>query len=427
MKIKERVKDPRDRNSNLSVLSWCLFDWGQSAFPTVIITFVFGTYFVRSVAASTVQGTALWGWSIGLSSVFVAALSPLIGSIADHTGHRKRWLLTFVIANAIATSLLYFTQPGPKYVLWALCFLAIANICYEFMQVFYNAMLTSIAPKGKIGRISGWGWAFGYFGGLVCLSIALFAFIQGGWLPQFKEINVRSCTLLVAAWVLIFAVPLFIFTLEFTQEKLHPKVAIQRGVAELLNTLRELKKYQNIFTFLVARLLYIDGLNTLFVFAGIYAGATFKMNYFEILIFAMLINVFAGLGAAYFAWVDDKIGPKRIISLSIAMIIVSGFSLLLIESKFWFWIISAILGLFVGPTQSASRSYMARIVPKHLTNQMFGIYQFSGRVTSFVGPVLVASLTQAFNSQRVGMSSIFVLMLMGLLVLTKVNSTKEHA
>ena len=369
----------------------------------------------------------MWGWAIGASSVLVAAFSPLIGSIADHTGYRKRWLLSFVITNALATSFLYFAKPSPKYVLWVLCFLAIANVCYEFMQVFYNAMLTSIAPKGKIGRISGWGWAFGYFGGLICLSIALFAFIQGGWLPQFNEVNVRSCTLLVSGWVLVFAVPLFLFTFESNPEKLPARVAIQRGVQELLNTLRELKKHQNIFTFLIARLLYIDGLNTLFVFAGIYAGSTFKMNYFEILIFAMLINVFAGLGAAYFAWADDRMGPKRIISLSVAMIIVSGFSLLLIESKFWFWILSAILGLFVGPTQSASRSYMARIVPKHLTNQMFGIYQFSGRVTSFVGPVLVASLTQAFNSQRVGMSSIFVLMLMGLLVLTKVNNTQERS
>ncbi len=424
--MKEQVKEPSDKKINfLSILGWCLFDWGQSAFPTVIITFVFGTYFVRSVAASSVQGTALWGWTIGLSSVFVAVLSPLLGSIADHTGNRKRWLFAFASLNAVATSLLYFTQPKAISILWALTFLALANICYELMQVFYNAMLPSIAPKNKIGRISGWGWAFGYFGGLACLSIALFAFIQSGWLSQVNEVNVRSSTLLVASWVLVFSIPLFVFTTDSMKEKISPRVAVKKGFTELLNTMKELKKYQNIFRFLMARLMYIDGLNTLFVFAGIYAGATFKMNYFEILIFAMLINVFAGIGSIYFAWMDDKMGPKRVITLSLVMMIFSGTLLLVIESKFWFWILSAILGLFVGPTQSASRSYMARIVPKHLTNQMFGIYQFSGRVTSFVGPVLVASLTQTFSSQRAGMAAIFFLMLIGLLILTKVPNMRE--
>lgn len=424
--MKERVREPSDKKFNfLSIMAWCLFDWGQSAFPTVIITFVFGTYFVRSVAVSSVQGTALWGWTIGLSSIFVAVLSPLLGSIADHTGSRKRWLSVFVGLNTFGTSLLYFTHPRASSILWALSFVGLANICYEFMQVFYNAMLTSIAPKNKIGRISGWGWAFGYFGGLACLSIALMVFIQSGWLPKINEVNVRSSTLLVASWVLVFSIPLFVFTIEPNKEKLSPSVAIKKGSSELLNTLKELKKYQNIFRFLIARLIYIDGLNTLFIFAGIYAGATFKMNYVEILVFAMLINVFAGIGSTYFAWVDDKIGPKKVIILSLIMIIFSGSFLLLIESKFWFWILSAILGLFVGPTQSASRSYMARIAPKQLTTQMFGIYQFSGRVTSFAGPVLVASLTQAFNSQRAGMAAIFALMFIGLVVLAKAPHAKE--
>ncbi|MCH9633010.1 MAG: hypothetical protein S4CHLAM6_13610 [Chlamydiae bacterium] len=423
--MREEIQEPSEKKSNfLAILGWCIFDWGQSAFPTVIVTFVFGTYFVRSVAASSVQGTALWGWTIGLSSVIVASLSPLLGSIADHTGRRKVWLITFVGCNVFATSMLYFTHPRVTSILWALIFLCIANTAYEFMQVFYNAMLPAIAPKSKIGRISGWGWAFGYFGGLACLSIALFAFIQGGWISSVNEVNVRSSTLLVAGWVLAFSVPLLLFTNDLIKDKLHPIYAIKLGMNELKKTIKELKNYQNIFTFLMARLIYIDGLNTLFVFAGIYAGAAFKMNYFEILMFAMLINVFAGIGAAYFAWVDDKLGPKFIICLSLVAIIFSGSALLLIRSKSLFWLLSAILGLFVGPVQSASRSYMARIVPKHLTNQMFGIYQFSGRVTSFVGPVLVASMTQIFNSQRAGMSIIFVLMFVGLLVMTKVPSTK---
>lgn len=418
--------NPNNKKSGvLGIFCWCVFDWAHSAFPTVIITFIFGTYFVRSVAHSNVEGTALWGWTMGISGIFVALFSPVLGSIADHTGRRKPWLLTFVLLNVLATALLFFTKPETTFITWALVCLIIANSCYEFIQVFYNAMMTSIAPKDKIGRISGWGWALGYFGGLVCLTIALFVFIRGGWLPTVNDVNIRSSALLVALWFLLFSLPLFLFTPDLEKTDVTVFESIKKGVGELLTTTKELKRYKDIFTFLIAHLIYIDGLNTLFVFAGIYAAGSFDMSYLQILIFAMLLNVTAGIGAGIFAWVDDYIGPKFTICLSLIAMIITGSALLLITSTHWFWIISAILGLFVGPTQAASRSYMAHLTPKELTNQMFGIYQFSGRITSFVGPVLVATLTKVYGSQRLGMSVIFILMFIGFLVLLKVPNVKN--
>lgn len=424
--MNEQVMNNENKKSKaLGIFSWCLFDWAHSAYPTVIVTFIFGTYFVRSVAPSTIQGTALWGWTMGLSGIFVAIFAPVLGSIADYTGRRKPWLMSFVLLNILATALMYLTKPDVAFVFWALAMLVFANSSYEFIQVFYNAMMTSIAPKDKIGRISGWGWALGYFGGLACLSIALFAFIKGGWLPKVDDVNVRSTALLVGAWFFIFSIPLFLFTPDLEKTEVGVFDSIKMGIKELLKTTRELKRYRDIFVYLVAHLIYIDGLSTLFVFAGIYAGSVFNMNYFQILMFAMLLNVTAGIGAGIFAWVDDYIGPKFTISISLVAMIITGSALLIITSKTWFWFLSAILGLFVGPTQAASRSYMAHLTPKELTNQMFGIYQFSGRITSFVGPLLVASITKLFDSQRLGMSVVFILMFIGLLVLIKVPNVKN--
>lgn len=396
---------------------WCFFDWAHSAFPTVIITFIFGTYFIKSVAPSTISGTAYWGWAMGISGLFVAIFSPILGSIADYSKKRKPWLAVFTLANVICTALLFFTQPSIYWIYWALVFVALANLFYELTQVFYNAMMVSIAPQEKLGRISGWGWGLGYIGGLVCLVLALFLFIENPRIPKNFSLNIRSTTLLVAGWFLIFAIPLFLFTPDEIGKKASFKESFQKGFQELWQTLKNIRQYKGIFIFLIAHLIYIDGLNTLFAFAAIFAAGTFGMNYMQILLFAILLNITASVGAALFAFVDDFKGPKFTICLSLICMVLVGSIILWIQSVTLFWILSAILGLFVGPVQAASRSYMARIAPKHLINQMFGIYQFSGRITSFIGPILVAIFTELFLSQRYGMSVIFIMMLIGLFVL----------
>lgn len=416
---------PRDKQlikaTPFQIFCWCLFDWAHSAFPAVIITFIFSTYFIRSVADNVVTGTAYWGWMMGISGFTVAILSPIMGSIADYTGRRKPWLGIFTFINILFTALLFFTKANPSYIWWALISLFIANVFYEFVQVFYNAMMTSIAPSNRIGRISGWGWGLGYFGGLICLILAFLIFIKGSYFSAIESENIRSTTLLTACWFLIFSIPLFLFTPDVKKKPTSLIKATLNGIAELLKTLKEIKKYRNIFLFIGAHLIYIDGLTTLFIFAGIYAAGTFQMSYTEIMYYAMALNITAGIGAGIFAWVDDFIGPKFVVVFSLIMMIALATIILIIKSKMWFWIFSALLGLFVGPAQAASRSYMARISPPHLTNQMFGIYQLSGRITTFIGPILVGSLTDLFKSQRIGMSVIVVMMFIGLLILLKVK------
>lgn len=414
----------KNHTSFRSVFSWCLYDWAHSAFSTVIISFIFGTYFIRSVADSTVKGTAHWGWTLGMAGVVVAIFSPIIGSIADYTGKRKPWLGFFTAITIICTALLFYTKPNLSWAIWALFFVALANIGYELAQLFYNAMMTAIVKPEKFGRISGWGWGLGYAGGLTCLAIALFAFIKGNLVTTENCLNVRAVTLLTAAWFLVFCIPIFIFTPDVAEEKMSHIEACKRGFKELNHTLREIKKYKGIFVYLLARLFYIDGLNTLFIFGGIFAAGTFDMSYLQILYFAIILNITAGIGAALFAWVDDWLGPKLTICISLVALIITGFIIICTTNVALFWVVAAILGIFVGPTQAASRSYMAHVAPKHLVNQMFGIYQLSGRITSFIGPFLVSTFTEIFKSQRVGMSTIFFMMIIGFFILLKAPKVK---
>lgn len=418
------LENPK-KAAGFQIFSWCLFDWANSAFATVVITFVFGTYFMRSVADSVTLGTAYWGWMLAASGIAVALLSPIWGSIADYTGKRKLWLAFFTGLNIVCTALLFFILPSPFYILPALILLFIANIAYEFTQVFYNAMMTSLTTEDRLGRISGWGWSFGYFGGLACLAIALFFFVRNGTIGTHMDVNVRSTNLLVAAWFLVFSLPLFLFVADEQKKGMPLLQASKKGIKELIHTFKQVSKYKNILLFLVAHLVYIDGLSTLFVFAGLYAAGTFHMSYSQILVYAMALNISAGVGAALFAWIDDWIGPKFTICFSLIMMILSGVVILLTTSVLWYWILSAFLGLFVGPVQAASRSYMARISPKEQINQMFGIYQLSGRITTFIGPLLVGSLTRAFHSQRVGLTTVFVMMLIGFLILLKVPKPEK--
>lgn len=403
--------------TKFGLFCWCVFNWAHASFPTLIITFIFSTYFTRAIVHNTVMGTSYWGWGIGISGILVAISSPFLGSINDFTGRRKPWLAIFTLICIICTALLFFAKPNHHWMWYALILVGLGNIAYEFTQLFYNGMMVSIAPRDYIGRLSGWGWALGYIGGLTCLAIGLFCIIKAPWIPSTQSLNVRATTLLVAVWFLIFAIPLFIFTPDLKRSPLAFIDACQKGVKQLYRTFHQTREYKGIFIFLIGYLIYTDGLNTLFILGGVFASGSFHMNYTQILIFAILLNVTSAIGAFGLAFVDDWVGPKFTICLSLIATIIVGSVILFVYQDRWFWILAAILGLFVGPLQAASRSYMARIAPKHLVSQMFGLYQIAGRITAFLGPILVGTFTDLFQSQRVGMGLIPILLLLGLVIL----------
>jgi MFS transporter, UMF1 family len=406
-----------------AVAGWCLFDWANSAFPAVITTFVFATYFTQGVASDPITGTAQWGHALAVAGLIIALLSPVLGSVADLTGQRKAWLAAFAALNVVAVASLWFVRPSPDSVWLALVGIAAATVAFEIACVFYNALLPDLAPPSHIGRISGWGWGLGYLGGIVCLAVVLVAFVQAE-VPAFgldkaTAEHVRAAAPFSALWYALFALPLFFWVREPAGKTLALAEAVRRGVIDLRTTLSTLSRpdHRGMAWFLLAQMIYADGLTTLFAFGGIYAAGTFGMELPEVITFGIALNLTAGMGAFAFAWLDDRLGARWTIATGLSALIIVSVALLLIESKAWFWGLGLLLGAFFGPVQAASRSMVARLAPPTHRAQMFGLLALSGRVTAFVGPALLGWATVAAGSQRAGMATILVFFAAGLAIL----------
>lgn len=410
-----------ERKDRLGLASWCAYDWANSAFPTIVTTFIFPVYFTQAVAENPIQGAAQWGYTVAASSLVVAFAAPPLGAIADHLGRRKPWLLAFTLLTAAATAALWWVKPSPQYAFLALTLYAVAAASFGFAMVFYDAMLRSIAPPGYIGRISGWGWSLGYAGGLLCLVIALLAFIEAdpppfGLSAALRE-HVRATSLLVAAWFTLFSIPIFLFTPDRPARNTSFHDAIQSGLLGLHGSLRTILNHEPLARFLLAYMLYANGLNTLFAFGGIFAAGAFGMSLTEVLYFGIALNVTAGLGAAGFAWIDDLIGSKKTIMVALCAVSSLGLALVLVRSETVFVVLGCALGLFVGPAQAAGRSMMAKLAPHDLETEAFGLFGLAGKVTVFLGPLVLGLATQVSGSQRVGMSTVLVFFVAGILVL----------
>ena len=402
-----------------AIWSWSLYDFANSSFTTLIVTFVYATYFTQAIADDPIRGTELWSRGVTITALVVALCSPVLGAIADRGGYRKLFVVLATLICVAATAALYTVMPGQ--VVAALVLVVIANIAYELGTVFYNAFLPDLAPPGRIGTVSGLAWGLGYIGGLLALAFALLALVQPevpwfGFSTEGGE-NIRATNLVVAAWFFVFSIPLLLWVPEDRSRASVSGRVIVEAFSQLKHTFVEIRKYRHIVRFLFARLLYNDGLVTVFAFGGIYAAGTFGFAFEEVLLFGIVINVGAGLGAAAMGLLDDRIGGKRTIMISLVGLIAASLLAILATSPLWFWVAGILLGLFVGPNQAASRSLMGRFVPHELENEFFGFFAFSGKLTAFIGPFLLGVLTAAFDSQRVGISIVVVLFALGLVLL----------
>ncbi|QJB55595.1 MFS transporter [Pseudodesulfovibrio sp. zrk46] len=416
-------------SSRRGLAAWALYDWANSGFAALVQTFVFAAFFARAVAENETLGTAMWGNMMGAAGLLIGLGGPLLGAVADHTGRRKPWLAVFTALCILCTGLLWFVQPDPSFVWLALLLAGLGTIGSEYAMIFYNAMLPDLADDKSIGRWSGWGWGLGYAGGLVLLIIALYGFVeQGAWfgVPREQAMHVRAVMPLTACWYLVFCLPLFFLSCDRQSTGVPLGTAMGLGVSQVRNSLRHVRDYKDIAIFLLARMLYNDGLTTMFAFGGIYAAGTFGMSPSEVIIFGIGLNVTAGLGAAGFAWMDDKVGPRKTILVSLAGLTLCCGLILTVESLTLFWIFGLAVGIFVGPVQASSRSYLARVAPPELRGEMFGLFALSGKLTSFMGPLLVGWLTLASGSQRVGMSSVIVLFVLGLAGMMFVPPAVKH-
>jgi UMF1 family MFS transporter len=412
-----------------AIWSWALYDFANSPFTTLVVTFIYPVYFTQAIAADEITGTAQWSRAVTITALVVALASPFLGALADRGAYRKLFVAVATLVSTAATVALYSVLPGE--VLLALVIFTIANIAYELASVFYNAFLPDIAPPGRVGSVSGWGWGVGYIGGLLALAVALATLVQPEvpWFGFTKELgeNVRATNLLVAVWFVVFSIPLFLWVPEDRSRRAPAGRVMREAGVQLLRTFKEVRTHRETWRFLLARLIYNDGLVTVFAFGGIYAAGTFGFELEDVLVFGIVINLAAGIGAAAMGWLDDKIGGKRTIVISLVGLILATLVAIFATSAFWLWVAGVFIGIFSGPNQSASRSLMARFVPQESENEFFGFFAFSGKLTAFVGPLLLGILTAMSGSQRVGVSVVVVLFVVGLLLLLPVDERAGSA
>tara|TARA_B110000977_G_scaffold54061_1_gene73600 strand:+ start:6267 stop:7625 length:1359 start_codon:yes stop_codon:yes gene_type:complete len=436
-------------NNSGQVLAWSMYDFANQPFTNLVLTFIYGTFFTTVIASNEIVGTQQWSHAISITAIVVALLSPFMGALADKGGYRKMFMFFFTWLTIIATTLLYFVLPGQ--VINALFWFVIANIGFEMGSVFCNAYLPDISHSKNIGRISGYGWSLGYVGGLLSLALAMFFLVQTDT-PIFGFLkgeagayqNIRATNLLVAVWFAVFSIPTFLFVKD---KKPDTKAFLKNAKHTLKgfrSTANELRNYPQIIRFLLARLVYNDGLVTVFAFGGIYAAGSLDFTFDEIMVLGIVLNITAGLGAFLMGYLDDKVGGKKTLKvtllglmLAIALAVfapeirpflqyVFGGSSVpdWVSAKNIFWIAAVLIGAFSGPNQASSRSLMGRFTPEEKKNEFFGFFAFSGKATAFVGPFLLGSLTVAFDSQRAGISIVFFFFLFGYFLLGRVDEEK---
>lgn len=445
-----------------AIFGWVLFDWACQPVATLVTTFIYAPYFASAVANSPAEGQALWGFAAAAAGIVIALTSPFIGAVADATGPRKPWIAAFGALLVLGSIGLWFGKPGDQsMILFVLVCFAVMTIGMEFATVFNNAMMPSLVPQHKIGWLSGLGWATGYLGGLVSLAFALLFLSTNpntgltllGTPPAFgldaaSREGDRFIGPLTAIWFMVFVLPMFLFVPDKVKTlKFGP--AIRHGFRTTLATIREVRKHRNVATFLLANMVYTDGLVALFAFGGIYAAGTFGWGAIQLGVFGILLTITGTAGALIGGRLDDKLGGKPVILGSLAILIVACVAILSMDrDRIFFFIpvapadpysglfastpeklyvaIGLFIGLAAGPLQAASRALLVRLAPGEQLAQFFGLFALSGKLTSFMGPFLVATVTALTLNQRAGISVLVLFFVVGGLLLLRVRTARER-
>ena len=419
---------PHDRKA---VWGWALYDFANSAYTTLIVTFIYAVYFTQEIAPDGITGTALWSRGVTITAVAVALLSPVLGALADRGGLRRPLLLTTTGITIVGVALM--ALPGPGEVMLALTLFVISNIAYELCGVFYNSYLPEVASPEKIGRVSGFGWALGYLGGLLARAVALYGFVLPetplfGLDPQTGE-NVRATTVLVAVWFAVLSIPMFVWVREPARTAPRPPLGqtVNDALAQLRRTFTEIRRYRQIVRLLVARMIYNDGLVVIFTFGPIFAAETFGFTLTEVMYWGLALNVTAGLGAFAMGYLDDRLGGKRTLFVTLVGLMIGGLWAVTADTKTSLYLAGLWVGIFVGPNQAASRSLLGRFVPPSKEVEFYGFFAFSGKAIAFMGPLVLGIVTQVFQSQRIGMATILIFFVVGGLILATVNEAEGKA
>ncbi len=447
------------RAPNSALASWALFDWAAQPFYTLVLTFLFAPYFANHVVGDPVLGQSYWGYATAIAGLLIAVGGPVLGTLADRQGARKPWIAAFSIGLILSMACLWFAAPNASgtTVLLVLFAFVVATAMAEFATVFSNSIMPSLVGHHEIGRLSGIGWATGYAGGMISLAI-MAGLVVGdtatgktilGLDPVFTlDHSAHDGDRLVgpfsALWFALFVIPFFLFVPDTgtatpgeASDHINPFV-------ELWHTIRTLPSFPDMLFFLAARMLYSDGLAAIFAFGGIYGASVFGWGPLELGLFGIILTLAGIVGALVGGWLNDRVGSRRVISTALGLLILAVLGILSVDKTHIFYVVDVatkaidsgpftstgehvfvgfaiLVGLVAAPVQSASRVLLAGLAPEDKRTQYFGLFAFSGKVTAFLAPFLVATVTAITSSQRLGMAAIVLFLIAGLILLRRVK------
>ncbi len=451
--------------SPLGQWAWAFFEGARNPHVLLITIYIFAPYFAHYLVGNAVKGQALWADLNSAAGLIIAVVAPFMGAIADAGGRRKPWLFVWSVSLAMTAGLLWYALPneaGLSFVV--ICGLLVATfVSFDFTAVFHNAMLPTLATEKRVGALSGLALALGNLSGVILLVFMLIVFVLPGvvdwpfvpakpWfgIDQAAHEPERLVGPLFVIWFAIFGLPLFFFTPDQPKTKLGPIAAIDRGVNSLIRTVLSLRQYRNVATYLVARMIYNDGNNAILIFGGIYAATTFSWGPLDMLVYGVILSIFATFGGVFGGWLDQTFGSQRgvmisvggtmiglILSLSmrpdrILYFIPYDTTLPPVHSLPFFntWpeiiyvIIVIIIAIFITASYANSRTMLARIAPASKMTEFFGLYALSGTATAFLAPFVVARATEWSQSQAIGLASILFLLAIGFAMMLFVKNER---
>ncbi|MEY4321594.1 MAG: hypothetical protein RL167_322 [Actinomycetota bacterium] len=417
-----------------STFAWALWDWAEQPYPTIIQTFIFATYITSSYFGNPDENTHALSWTMIISGVLVALISPVFGRRADEAGRRKFWLLvqSGILIAIMAAS--YFVAPSPEFLIFGLVLYGIGNVVQETAFINYYAMLKQVTRESNIGKVSGYAWALGYVGGILLLLVSLIGFVlpESPWFGVATDNaeNIRVLFLFSAIWMLVFTIPLAIFVPEVEASASRKKenlVGAYRALWSQLKSLRE--QAPETLKFLISSAIYRDGLAGVFSFGAVLGTVAFGFSKTEVIYFGIAANLVAGFGAAIGGVLDNKLGTRNTIVVSLAGLIIAGAGVFVFANvgQITYWIGGLLLCLFVGPAQASSRTFVAKFTPDGREGEVFGLYQTTGRAASFLSPSLwaiatgIAAAAGLEHTAIFGVIGLIVVLAVGLFLLTRVN------
>jgi len=455
--------------SRLGQVSWALFEWARNPYVLLVTIYVFAPYFSERLMGDKVAGQALWGQLSSISGVFIMILAPFLGAIADLGGRRKPWIAAFAFVLALCSYGLWFAVPGetmmPLFATGA--FIVIAGVAFEFTAVFHNAMLPDICQHKRVGAISGLGLALGNLAGLIIMIGMIYAFMLPGtvdwsFIPKAPLFGIDPATFeherisgpISAIWLLVFALPLFLFTPDRAPSGVGLLTLMGKGVGRVIKTVGDLRHYKNVAIYLIARMFYNDGKTAILVFGGIYAAGTFGWGPLDMLAYGIILSVFAVFGGVFGGWLDDNLGSQKAILVSIGGTAIGLILMLFVgpTTIFGIWTYTSdsipmlydgpffntvpevvfvtlviIIAIFITAAYANSRTMLARIAPTAKMTEFFGLYALSGTATAFMAPFVNSVATTWFNSQAAGMASILIFLGIGLVMMLFVKDERAVA